>query len=164
VAKVAVVGLTAVRADLERYLHHGWHANTWGGGKLSDNALSYATLDEFSHGRSDLFAGLSYAENLETKGHYLQEKLEGIRDRHPQTLCQFEGFGGMHGVTLRRRDEVIAEAWRRGLKLLGCGAPGDEARVRILLLADVLTKEIDDLAALLESAIEAVERDDRRNE
>jgi len=58
-------------------------------------------------------------------------------------LLDFGGLGGMWGVTVKRREELTALAWRRGLKLLGCGPSGEESRLRILFLADVLTREVD---------------------
>src|SRR5207249_1343746 len=40
-AKGAVVGVTLARAELEQYLHPGWHSNTWGGGKIFDNEMAW---------------------------------------------------------------------------------------------------------------------------
>ena len=63
----------------------------------------------------------------------------------------------MHGVSVSNRDAVLAEGWKRGLKMLGCGPSGDPSRIRLLFLADTLSREIDDFARVFEETIEAVE-------
>ena len=51
----------------------------------------------------------------------------------------------MWGFTVPDRDPFIREAWRQGAKLLGAGASSSPGRIRLILPADVLTKEIDDV-------------------
>jgi len=43
-----------------------------------------------------------------------------------------------------------------GVKLLGCGGSGEYSRLRILLLVDVLTREIDSFIEALDRVFEAV--------
>jgi 4-aminobutyrate aminotransferase-like enzyme len=143
-AKGAWIGAMIARADLESYLESGWHSNTWGGGKVFDNTISYATLKTLTEHADPLFEGRGYLENERIKGEYLRERLAVLTEAHPQVLTGFSGLGCMFGLTVRRRDQLIPKAWKRGLKLLGAGPAGDESRVRLLFLADVLTKEIDD--------------------
>jgi 4-aminobutyrate aminotransferase-like enzyme len=155
-AKGAVVGATIAKAEFERYLHPGWHSNTWGGGKILDNEMAYATLDALTSWRDPVLDGLPYFENCRVKGKYLAMVLDRLQERYPDLLLDHSGLGLMHGITVRRRDELVAEAWRRGLKLLGCGLAGETARVRLLFLADALAKEIDDFALALEATLQAL--------
>ncbi|MGH7163510.1 MAG: aminotransferase class III-fold pyridoxal phosphate-dependent enzyme, partial [Planctomycetota bacterium] len=157
VAKCAVVGATLARAEYERYLHTGWHSNTFGGGKIFDLSFGHAVVDTVARGRDPAFGGLTYLENCRVKGEYLAEKLDEIAARHPRTVLGHEGRGMLHGVTVRRREAVIAEGWKRGLKMLGCGMPGDPARIRLVFLADSLAREIDEFARVFEETIAAVE-------
>jgi len=155
-AKAAVVGATLARAGLERYLHTGWHSNTFGGGKLFDLSFSNAVLDILENERSPAFGGLSYYENCAVKGDYLSGKLDDIATRHPDLLVGHEGRGMLHRVDVRHRDRVIAEGWRRGLKMLGCGMAGDVSRIRLVFLADTLAREIDDFARVFEETLAAI--------
>jgi hypothetical protein len=69
----------------------------------------------------------------------------------------------MWGLTVRWRDEVIRTGWRLGAKLLGCGRRGELSRLRLVLLADVLTREIDQMIEVLDrvfAAVEAAHADD----
>ncbi|MGQ0613741.1 MAG: aminotransferase class III-fold pyridoxal phosphate-dependent enzyme [Planctomycetaceae bacterium] len=156
IAKAAVVGATIARADLERFLHVGWHSNTFGGGKLFDTSFAYAVVDTLANERNPMFAGLSYPENCAVKGDYLAQKLEEIAARHPKMVLGQEGRGLLCGVDVRQRDKVIAEGWKRGLKMLGCGPAGEVARIRLIFLADTLAREIDDFAKVFEETVAAV--------
>lgn len=156
VAKAAVVGLTVVRADLADEAHVGWHSNTFGGGKLFDVNLSYAVIDTLVSWKEPLFEGRGYLENSRLKGEYLRMRLAELCAQHADVFPEFSGLGGMWGLTVRHRDEVIATAWREGAKLLGCGRRGTLSRVRLILLADVLTREIDQTIAVLERTLAAV--------
>jgi hypothetical protein len=67
----------------------------------------------------------------------------------------------MNGLEVRRRDEVVKTGWHRGIKLLGAGlATGETGVLRLLHLADVTTKEIEDFARALDDVCAAVERGD----
>jgi 4-aminobutyrate aminotransferase-like enzyme len=152
-AKGAVVGVTLGRAELEQHLHSGWHSNTWGGGKIFDNEMAYATVDALKSYRDPVFDGLPYFENCRVKGLYLSTLLERVRARHPETLLDHSGRGLMHGITVRRREELIPFAWRHGLKLLGCGLAGEASRIRLLFLADTTAREVEDFAATLDRVL-----------
>ncbi|MFO0980513.1 MAG: aminotransferase class III-fold pyridoxal phosphate-dependent enzyme [Planctomycetota bacterium] len=156
-AKAAVVGVTLARADLGTDLHPGWHSNTWGGGKILDVQWSHATLDTMLHHQDPVFRGLTYLENLAVKGAYIQDKLEDLRRKHPRTLLDFSGVGGMWGVSVRWRERIIQVGWNRGIKLLGCGVAGEISRLRLIFLADVLAKEIDEFAAVFDRVLAEVE-------
>jgi 4-aminobutyrate aminotransferase-like enzyme len=157
-AKGAVVGVTLARAEFERHLHSGWHSNTWGGGKVFDNELAWATLDALRSYRDPIFEGLTYFDNCRVKGRYLSLLLDRVRDRHRDLLLEHSGLGLMHGLTVRRREDLIEEAWRRGLKLLGSGLEGEQARVRLLFLVDTTARELEDFAEALDGALAAVGR------
>ncbi len=156
-AKACVVGITLARAELTRYLPHGWHANTWGGGKIFDNFFACTTIDTFLNYRDPVFEGRGYRDNVRIKGEYLRSHFAWLRDRHSDVFVDFSGLGCMFGITVRRREEIIETSWRRGLKLLPCGQKGEESRIRLLFLADVLTREIDEFARVFDQVLAEVE-------
>lgn len=155
-AKGAVIGVTIARSEFQSYLHPGWHSNTWGGGKIFDNEIAWATIDALKNHRDPVLDGLPYFDNCRVKGTYLAMLLDRVQERHPDLFLDHSGIGMLRGATLKRRDEIIEEAWRRGLKLLGCGLPGEAARVRLLFLVDATARELEDFAVNFERAIEAV--------
>jgi 4-aminobutyrate aminotransferase-like enzyme len=145
-----------VRAELAEEAHVGWHSNTFGGGKLFDVNLSYAVIDTLVNWKEPLFEGRGYLENSRLKGEYLRMRLAELCAQHADVFREFSGLGGMWGLTVRHRDEIIATAWREGAKLLGCGRRGTLSRLRLILLADVLTREVDQMIAVLERTLTAV--------
>lgn len=152
-AKGAWVGCTIAPRELEKYLEPGWHSNTWGGGKVFDNTIAYHTIRTLTEHEDPLFEGRTYLENERVKGEYLRKRLAALAEAHPSTVSRFSGLGCMFGLTVRRREEVSAKAWRHGLKLLGAGAGGEEATIRLLFLADVLTHEIDQFADTMDAVL-----------
>ncbi|HZL99511.1 MAG TPA: aminotransferase class III-fold pyridoxal phosphate-dependent enzyme [Planctomycetota bacterium] len=156
VAKAAVVGLTVVRAALADEAHVGWHSNTFGGGKLFDVNLAYTVIDTLAGWQEPLFEGRGYLENSRIKGEYVRMRLAELCAQHADVFPAFSGLGGMWGLTVRHRDEVIATGWRQGAKLIGCGRRGALSRLRIVLLTDVLTREIDEMIRVLERTFAAV--------
>ena len=156
-AKSAVVGITAIRSDLAEDCHVGWHSNTFGSGKLFDVNMAHATLELLTSYEDDLFEGRSYLENSRIKGEYVRMKLADLSARYQDIFPDFSGLGGMWGLSVAHREEIIATGWKMGLKLLGCGGGGEISRLRILLLADVLTREIDEMIDALDRVFAAVE-------
>jgi 4-aminobutyrate aminotransferase-like enzyme len=157
-AKAAFLGIMIARGEYRRYLHAGWHSNTWGGGKVLDVNIAWATVDALLHHKAQHLDGLSYLENEEIKGKYLRQLVEKVKARHPETIVGIDGRGVMNGLEVRKRDAVIRVAWNRGLKLLGAGLAKETAKIRLLCLADVTTKEIEDFARTLDDVCAAVER------
>lgn len=155
-AKGMVVGLTLGRAEFTKHLHTGWHSNTWGGGKIFDVQWGHAVLDTLLRHRDPVLGGLSYAENCAVKGKYMALCLERLRDRHPGLVTGFDLRGMMVGLSVRRRAEVIATGWRRGLKLLGCGPAGEVSRLRLLFLADTLVRELEEAIRVLDGVLAEV--------
>ena len=155
-AKSAVLGITVVRADLAEDCHVGWHSNTFGSGKLFDVNMAHTTIELLTDSKDDLFEGRSYLENSRIKGEYVRMKLAELSAKHPDIFPEFSGLGGMWGLTVRHRAEIIEMGWQMGVKLLGCGGSGESSRLRILLLVDVLTREIDSFIDALDRVFEAV--------
>lgn len=67
----------------------------------------------------------------------------------------------MWGFTVYRRDELGNIALRNGLKLLSCGITKEPSAFRALFLSDVLTKEIDDFAILLDKSLTDLESSEK---
>ncbi|MCB9898043.1 MAG: aminotransferase class III-fold pyridoxal phosphate-dependent enzyme [Planctomycetes bacterium] len=156
-AKAAVLGLTVARVGLTECCHVGWHSNTFGSGKFFDVNLSYATLELLTRRRDPLFGDRTYLENSRIKGEYVRMRLAELSSQHGEVFPEFTGLGGMWGLSVRFRPDVVRIGWEYGLKLLGCGRPGPVATIRILLLADVLTREIDEMIDGLDRVFTAVE-------
>jgi len=155
-AKGAWVGCTIAPAELDRHLDPGWHSNTWGGGKVFDNTVSYHTLKTLTEYEDPVFEGRTYLENERIKGEYIRETLASLANTH-SAVTDFSGLGCMFGLTVLDREKVIAGAWKRGLKLLGAGEPGEESTIRLLFLADVLTHEIDQFAETMDAVLSDME-------
>jgi 4-aminobutyrate aminotransferase-like enzyme len=156
-SKGAVVGMTIARAELADECHVGWHSNTFGGGKLFDVNMAFATIDTLVNFKDPLFEGRGYLDNSRIKGEYARMRLADLSARHPGIFPDFSGLGGMWGLTVRHRDEIVRTGWLHGAKLLGCGRRGPLSRLRIVLLADVLTREIDRMISVLDRIFSAVE-------
>ncbi len=156
-AKASFLGICLARADFEAYLHAGWHSNTWGGGKIFDVNMAYATFDALLNYEDAIFDGNGYLENIAIKGEYLRRLLEKVRERHPDTLKDVRGRGGMIAISVKRRDEVLETAWRHGLKMLGCGPDDEVGSIRLLLMADTLTKEVEEIAVKIDEVLTVVE-------
>lgn len=157
VAKAAVLGLTIARAELTRACHVGWHSNTFGSGKFFDVNMAFATFELLTEHRDALFGDRTYLENSRIKGEYVRMRLAELSSRHGEVFPEFSGLGGMWGLSVRHRADVVRIGWELGLKLLGCGRPGSVSRIRVLLLTDVLTREIDEMVAALDRVFTEVE-------
>jgi 4-aminobutyrate aminotransferase len=157
ISKGAVIGMTMARAEFAEDCHVGWHSNTFGGGKFFDVNMAYATLDTLANCSDPLFEGRGYLDNSRIKGEYVRMRLADLSARHAELFPGFSGLGGMWGLSVRQRDEVVRTGWQMGAKLLGCGRKGDVSRIRVVLLADVLTREIDEMIAVLDRVFSQVE-------
>jgi 4-aminobutyrate aminotransferase-like enzyme len=154
-----VLGITMAPAHLEKYLHNGWHSNTWGAGRVLDTNFAWTVLDTLLHHKDPVFGGLSYFENEEVKGRYLAEKLDRLQEKHPTILVKHRGLGLMRGLVVKRRDKLVHAAWLRGMKLLGCGYAGESAVIRVLFLADTLARELDEFVRVMDLAMTDVEKE-----
>ncbi len=156
-AKSSVVGLTLLPADHANVFGHGWHSNTFGSGRLFDVNYAYAVWDTFVNGREPLFEGRSFAENEQAKGSYLGERLAQLARGHADVISEPDGAGCIWGFTAVDRGSFIREGWKQGAKLLGAGATERPGRIRLILPADVLTKEVDDVIDVLDRTCRALE-------
>lgn len=153
----AGVGMTIARADLADAVPGGAPAGAAAGARILDVNMAYATIETLVSYRDPLFEGRTYLENARVKGEYMRNRLALLQAAHPELLVDFCGFGGMWGLSVRLCDEIVEEGWRRGVRLLGCGGTGELSRLRVLLLADVLTREIDQLVEVLDRVLDEVE-------
>lgn len=148
-AKAAIVGMTIMPAEVAAGLESGWHSNTMGSGRLFDVNYAYAQIDTFLNERDPLFAGLSFAENEAAKGEYLATGLARLAEAYPAVFSEPEGRGCLWGMSVAARGDFLKEGWRQGAKLIGAGASERPGRVRLILPADVLTREIDAVLTVL---------------
>src|SRR4051794_22816110 len=114
------LGAIIARADLMDW-GPGSHASTFGGNPVS----CVAALETINLLQEELI------ENARLVGEYLKGRLQGLVAQH-RLIGDVRGLGLMIGVELVRdrnskepagseRDEIVQEAFRRGLLLLGCG-------------------------------------------
>jgi len=157
-AKSMVIGVTVAGAHLEKHLHNGWHSNTWGAGRVLDVNFAWTVLDTMLHHKDPAFSGLSYFENEVVKGARLAAGLDRLLERHPTLFVAHRGLGLMRGLVVRKRDAIVHQGWLHGLKLLGCGYSGDTAVIRVLFLADTLTREIDEFLRLFDQVLTVVDQ------
>jgi len=131
----------------------GAHASTFGGNPLSC-AAALVTLDLLDEG---------LLENATAMGLRLKGRLEAMAASH-RCIGDIRGLGLMVGVELVRdretrepavelRNAVVAEAFRRGLLLLGCGT----SVVRFMPALNIPAELLDEGMAIFAEALAAVE-------
>ena len=102
----------------------------------ADGSTSCATCHDPSAGFAD--------------GRQLSEGLQQLAERHPHVMVGERGRGLMRAMLVRNRDEVVHKGWEHGIKLLGCGWSGEVAPIRLLMLADTLAREVDELLGIMD--------------
>ena len=130
----------------------GAHASTFGGNPLSC-AAALVTLDLLAEG---------LLENAASLGRRLKARLSARAASCP-AIGDVRGLGLMVGVELVRdretrepapalRDAVVAEAFRRGLLLLGCGT----SVVRFMPALNITAEVLDEGLSIFEESLAAV--------
>ncbi len=158
-AKTSFVGIMLARGEYSRYLHHGWHSNTWGGGKVLDINIAYANLDALLNHKAAHLNDLSHFENEDVKGKYLRQLIDRLKDKHKDVIVGMNGRGLMNALEVKKRSDFLRVGWSRGLKMLGAGLPsGETSKIRVLHLADATTKEIEDFAKVVEDVCYGIAR------
>lgn len=143
------ISATVMRKDLD-FGVEGAHSNTFGG-NLVGCAASLATFDVISEER--------LVENSDKMGSYFKKRLNELSSRH-ELIGDVRGLGLMLAVELVRdrktkeyavkeRDELLAEAHRMGLILLGCGKSG----IRLIPSLNVTREQIDTAVEILDKAL-----------
>lgn len=127
----------------------GAHGNTYGGNPLAC-AASLATIELIED---------EYMQNAIEMGEYVMDKLAAIKAEHP-SIGDVRGLGLMIGVEFVKdqatrephtalRDQVVDEAFLRGLLLLGCGS----SVIRITPPLSVTRNEVDEAMAIFEESV-----------
>ncbi len=149
------IAATVFRGELD-FGVEGAHSNTFGG-NLVGCAASLATLEVIREER--------LVENAEKMGAYFRKRLLELQEKH-RLIGDVRGLGLMLAIELVRdrktkafaheeREEIVAEASRSGLILLGCGRSG----IRLIPSLNVSTEQIDTAVEILDRAISRVESD-----
>lgn len=131
------------------------HGNTFGGNPLSCVA-ALETIDLIENG---------FMHNAAQVGAYAKQLLQEMMSRH-QTIGEVRGVGLMIGVEFvkdrysrepheKLRDQIVDEAFQRGLLLLGCG----KSTIRITPPLNVTRNEIDEALAIFEEALTISEKE-----
>lgn len=153
-AREAGPGVTMARGDL---VDQAVPAVAIDGASADAAAAAWSTWHLLSEHRDEALGGRGYLQNSRIKGEYLRMRLAELSATYPDVFPEFTGLGGVWGLTVALRDAVLDEARRQGLLLTACGPQTELATLRIHLLADVLTHEIDQLVAALDRVFAAVE-------
>lgn len=156
ISKASVVGMTIASERYAKHMPLGWHSSTWDGGKVFDNNYAWTVLNTYLNYEDDHFEGMTYMENQRVKSEYIKAMFSWLKKKHPALLMDFSGIGGMWGFSVKHRDEICKTAWEYGLKLLSCGVTKEVSSIRALFLSDVLTKEINCFARLLDKTMATV--------
>jgi len=141
-AKGLRVGATVSRADVFP-AETGRLSSTWGAGDIAAALEGAITIDVIRE--DDLLA------NARERGRQVRELLA---DADPDTVTDVRGRGLMLAVefeTKSTREAVVAECFRRGLLVLGCG----HRTVRLLPPLDVTAREVELGTSLFLDAVEA---------
>lgn len=149
----ALCGLTVARAELLDDDDVGRHA----GAGLFDVNLAHAVIEALVTDRAPLFRGKTVLENSALKGTYMRSRLADLSARHADEFTEFSGIGGIWGLTVEHGDEVVEVARSMGLRLAPAVPGRDGDRIRLVLLADVLTREVDEAITVLDRVFTAVE-------
>jgi 4-aminobutyrate aminotransferase len=142
VAKPLRVGATLGKKELfpqEEYRI----SSTWGEGNASSSAIGYTIIETIQ--RENLL------DNAVSLGDYFLGQLRGLQGKYPSIL-EVRGIGLMDAAEIdsrERRDQIIRNAFKRGLLLLGCGYKV----IRFLPPLDVRQREIDMALEILENAL-----------
>ena len=148
------IAATVMRKDLD-FGVEGAHSNTFGG-NLVGCAASLATFDVIGEER--------LVENSDKMGSYFKKRLNELGSRH-ELIGDVRGLGLMIAVELVRnrktkeyavkeRDELLSEAHRMGLILLGCGKSG----IRLIPSLNVTREQIDTAVEILDKALSKVSK------
>jgi 4-aminobutyrate aminotransferase len=147
------LGAMIARADLMDW-EPGSHANTFGGNPLA----CMAALETLKLLENKLL------KNATTVGEYFKIKLNELARRFP-LIGDVRGLGLMLGVELvkdlttripapQQRDQIITQAFKRGLLLLGCG----ESSIRFSPPLIVTKQNVDVAVDILEECFEFVSK------
>jgi len=138
----------------------GAHGNTYGGNPLACVA-ALATIDLLETG---------YMQNAAEVGEYLIDALEEIKARHSANnhpgIGDVRGLGLMIGVEMVKdartkepaeelREQIINNAFKRGLLLLGCG----KSTIRFAPPLNVTRQEVDEALQIFEEALSISEKE-----
>jgi len=142
------LGAMIARADIMDW-EPGSHANTFGG-----NPVACAAACETIR-----LVETKLMRNAAAVGDYLKSRLNGLARRFP-VIGDVRGLGLMAAIEIvcdramrepdpKLRDQIVYQAFKRGLLLLGCG----ESSIRFSPPLVVTKKEVDAAMGILEKII-----------
>jgi len=119
----------------------GSHASTFGGNPVV-TAAGCAVMRELLDG--------GVLENCRAMGIYLQNKLDGLKTRHPETVVCVRGKGLILGMELTGSGRPVVERCLEAGLILNCTA---ERTIRFLPPLIITRDQIDECCTILEAAL-----------
>jgi 4-aminobutyrate aminotransferase len=141
-AKALQVAATIANSMLQP--EPGSISSTWGGGSIIDLAMGIKIIQTIK--KENLL------ENVTRMGEYMKTRLGEVHESHHE-VSNIRGYGLMRAFDLPTpefRDNLILEALKNGLVLLGCGVKG----IRLIPPYIVSNEQIDLACEIIEKALE----------
>jgi predicted acetylornithine/succinylornithine family transaminase len=135
------LGAMLATQSAAQHLTAGSHASTFGGNPVA-TAAGCAVMHELLSG--------GVLENCRMMGHYLEKKLDALKNRHSSTVLSVRGKGLIQGLKLNRDGApVVQECLAAGL-IVNCTAG---SIIRFLPPLIVTQKQIDECCSVLDDVL-----------
>ncbi len=147
IGKALQVGATIANKEMFP-TEPGSISSTWGGGHRLDLAIGLQTIHTIK--KKHLLT------NVKKQGKYLLKRLQEL-SKENKSINNPRGYGLMTAIdvsTNKMRNDIVIEAAKHGLIILGCGLTG----IRLIPPYIITEKEIDEALIILEKAINICSR------
>jgi len=122
-------------------------SSTWGGGGRIDLAVGLKTIE--------IIEKENLLKNAEKMGNYIKKRLEELKSRYNKKILDVRGFGLMLAFELSKSNqkrEVVNEAFKKGLLLIGCG----EKSIRVIPPLIISKEDAEKGLEIIEDVVKAI--------
>jgi len=135
------LGAMLATQPVAEHLTQGSHATTFGGNPVA-TAAGCAVMQELLSG--------GVLENCRTMGRYLEQKLDGLKNRHPDTVVSVRGKGLILGMELNRSGKQVVDQCLAAGLILNCTA---ERIIRFVPPLIITQEQIDECCNILDDVL-----------